>query len=650
MRTRENSNPFAIAGSERFYGYSVKNKARGKWLEVDLFADKKNSDRNSSLGLLIDQKLITAWLAVILVGILILIGRAAYLQLFQGEYFSAVAEGNRIRVMDIKASRGVIYDRHQNLLVENVPGFSLAVIPVDLTNDEAEFRLLADELAKISAKSAEEIYQLISGQLPYSYQPVIIQENLTQGQAILVNILSSRFPGVVLRTVSTRNYLDASDHFSLSHILGYEGKIEENKLKEYLNYGYSIDDYVGKAGIELFYETQLKGINGREQVEVDATGVAKEIIASQKPVSGQNLVLTVDLELQQQAERSLRRTLSAFGKDKGAVIVLDPNSGEILAMVNWPAFDNNLFSRGISAEDFSSLINDPDQPLFTRAVSGEYPSGSTFKLVVAAAALQEGLITPSTGFNSVGGIRVSSWFFPDWKAGGHGWTTIVKALAESVNTFFYIIGGGLDDFEGLGVEKMREYAEKFGLNKKLGIDLSNEAGGFFPSIEWKNKTKGEQWYIGDTYHVAIGQGDILVTPLQVAGWTSVFANGGTLFQPHLVKEILDKDNNVISQMEPKILNQDFIDSENIQTVNRGLRQAVLTGSAQGLSGLPIAAAAKTGTAEWSSQKPPHAWLTTFAPYENPQIVVTVLIEEGGEGSTVALPVAREIISWWAENR
>ena len=650
MKSRVNFNPFSVSGSQKFKDYPIRNKSKGKWFEVDLFFEKKENAKNQSLGLLVSQKIITIWLFLFLAGILILVGRVAYLQLMKGSYYSAIAEGNRIRIRDIKASRGVIYDRHRNLLVENVPSFSLAIIPVDLTKDKEQKKEMINELAKIAGKNKEEITSFIITQSSYSYQPITIAENLTQDQAILTQILASHFPGVVLKTASLRHYLTTVNQPSLSHIFGYLGKIDEDKLEEYLAKGYSFDDYAGKAGLEAYYETELKGTNGREQVEVDATGEAKEIIAEQKPIAGENLVLTIDPKLQEQAELSLRRILGNYSKNRGVVIVLDPNSGEILALVNWPAFDNNLFSQGISQENFSELINNPNQPLFSRGVSGEYPSGSTFKLIIGAAALQEGIINENKSFLSTGGIRVKSWFFPDWKSGGHGWTNINKAIAESVNTFFYILGGGYEDFAGLGVEKIKEYAEKFGLNKKLGVDLPNEATGFLPSIKWKEETKNEAWYIGDTYHLAIGQGDILVTPLQVASWTSVFANGGTLYRPYLVKEILDKDNNLLKEIKPQILNNNFIDKGNINIINRGLRQAVLTGSAKGLYNLPVAVAAKTGTAEWSTKKEPHAWLAAYAPYDDPQIVVTVLIEEGGEGSTVALPVAYDIINWWANNR
>ncbi|MAF13321.1 MAG: penicillin-binding protein 2 [Parcubacteria group bacterium] len=651
MRPRAGSNPFAINDNQRFGNYSGRSKLKGKWHEVESFSDTKSNIRDNSLGLLLNNKVINIWLAVLLAGILVLVIRTAFLQIVMGDHFSAIAEGNRVRVRDIKAARGVIYDRHQNLLVKNVPGFFLAFVPVDLSSDAQKRLEIAEELSKISLISTEEITELMESQSPYSYQPVIVGDVLTQDQAILTEIVTGNYSGVILKTDNTRFYLPSGDNPSFSHILGYLGKLNEDKLESYLSQGYSFNDNIGKAGIEFSYENVLKGVNGREQVEVDATGEAKEVIAQEKPIAGKNLVLTIDAELQKQAELSLRRSIGAYDKKRGVAIVMNPNSGEVLAMVNWPSFDNNLFSRGISGDEFSELINDPNQPLFSRAISGEYPSGSTFKMIVAAAALEENIVTPAKSFLSTGGLGIKSWFFPDWKAGGHGWTNVVKALAESVNTYFYIIGGGLEEeFDGLGVANIKRYAEKFNLNEPLGIDLPGEASGFLPTIAWKESVKQESWYIGDTYHLAIGQGDILVTPLQMAVWTSAFANDGILYKPYLVKEILDKDNNVVTEIDPQIIDQNFIRPENISTVNRGLRQAVLSGSAQGLFGLPITVAAKTGTAQWSSTKEPHAWLTAFAPYDDPQIVVTVLVEEGIGGTTTALPVVRDIVNWWAENR
>lgn len=650
MRRNSSVDPFEISGSSKLKSYSVNDTHQGKWFEIDALSKKKGSAKNDALGLLLNQDIIKIWFGVLLVGILILFVRVSYLQIVQGEHFSAIAEGNRLRVLDIKAVRGVIFDRNNNLLVENVPSFSLAIVPVDLEKDETVRRKVAAELSQLSNQTAEVIYELISNQSIYSYQPVIIKENLNHDEAILAEILASKHPGVILKVDNIRQYLITDQTPSLSHVLGYTGKIEEEDLAEYLEKNYSIDDYVGKTGIEIIYETVLKGVNGKQLIEVDATGEAKENIVEEKPIAGQNLILTIDTELQIVAENALRRVMGAHGKRRGVVIILDPNNGEILALVSLPTFDNNLFSQGITQEDFTALIEDENRPFFNRAVSGEYPSGSTFKLVVGAAALEEGIITSNTGFNSVGGIAVDRWFFPDWKAGGHGWTNIIKAISESVNTFFYTIGGGYEDFTGLGVERIKQYAQNFGLGRQLGIDLPNEADGFLPSIAWKEEYKQERWYIGDTYNLSIGQGDVLVTPLQVASWTSVFANGGTLYQPHLVKGFLDTENNIVKTVEPIILNEGFISADNIAVINKGLRQAVLSGSAISLYELPITVAAKTGTAQWSSTKPPHGWVTAFAPYKNPQIVVTVLVEEGIGGTTTGTPVAKEILNWWGLNR
>lgn len=642
-------NPFEITGSgEKKKSYYVKNQSNSKSFSIDAFSN--GPEQTKGQVVLVKSQFFTVWLLILFLGIFALSARTAYLQIFQGDYFSEVADGNRIRIVDIKAPRGVMYDRHQNLLVENVPSLSLAVVPVDLPKEEDELRQIAQEIAAMTPENSEEIFEILDSQSPYSYQPLSLKNHLSQDEAIMTEILNSKYPGVILHSSSLRNYLITENQQSLSHILGYIGKINEADLQDYLAKGYLIDDYVGKAGVEMQYEKILKGKNGKQQVEVDATGNAKEILASQKAVAGRNLILTIDSELQEVAEESLKRILDAHNKKKGAVIVMDPNSGEILAMVSLPAFNNNDFSRGLSNDEFSALINDEDRPLFTRAISGTYPSGSTFKMVVSAAALEEGVITPNTGFNSVGGLAVSRWFFPDWKAGGHGWTTLSKAIAESVNTFFYMIGGGYDDFVGLGVDRITQYSKMFGISEKLGIDLPNEASGFLPSKEWKERVKEERWYVGDTYNLSIGQGDILVTPLQVAAWTSVFANGGILYQPYVVKEILDSNNNVVSGVDPKVLNSDFISPENIRAVNRGLRDAVTYGSAVRLSTLPISVAAKTGTAQWSSKNPPHGWLTAYAPYNDPQIVVTVLVEEGEGGTTTATPVAYDILNWWANNR
>jgi len=442
-----------------------------------------------------------------------------------------------------------------------------------------------------------------------------------------------------------RNYLSSEDNLlSLSHMLGYIGKISEKDL-ELFGEEYSIIDYIGKTGLEYFYENELKGSKGKRYIEVDALGREKKLISEVAPEDGYSIVLSLDIDLQRKSEEILKRYLKESKLSRASIVALDPRDGSILTLISWPSYNNNLFSRGINQLDYSSLANNPNRPLFNRAVSGNFPSGSTLKPVIAAAALEEGIINKNTSINSSGGIYVGQWFFPDWRAGGHGATNVKKAIAESVNTFFYFIGGGYANFKGLGIEKIGEYLSLFGIGQQSGIDLVQEARGFVPSPEWKRETQNESWYIGNTYHVSIGQGDVLATPLQVANFTAFFANHGKLYRPHLVQKILINENEVLRSIEPEIIRQGFISDDNIKTIREGMRETIVSGSARRLFWSPVEIAGKTGTAQWSSGKAPHAWFTSFAPYNESEIVLTVLIEEGREGSQIAASIAGEILEW-----
>ena len=594
------------------------------------------------LGLALGQKRLTVFLFFIF-GILgILFGRTAYLQIIRGTHFREMAEGNRIRTIYTAAERGIIYDRNLKVLVKNVPTFSLYLIPTDFPKDGEERASAIGNLADVTRITPKEIEEKLEEASSYSYLPIMLRENVDYEEAIRLKIESSYFPGLDLKLESRREYLSggASTTESLSHILGYVGKVNREDLTQHADY-YSTD-YIGKTGLELFYEDVLRGQGGKKQVEVDALGKEKSVIAKEDPIRGKNITLTLDIEAQEKLEQIIKKHLAIAKKSRAAAIVLNPNNGEILSMISLPAFDNNLFSKGISSEEYAALINDSNHPLFNRAVMGEYPSGSTIKPVIASAALEEGIINRNTSFLSVGGLWVSSWFFPDWLAGGHGLTNVTKAIADSVNTFFYIIGGGYDKFEGLGVERIVKYAKLFGFGEKLRIDLPSEAGGFLPSEEWKEEAKGEQWYIGDTYHLAIGQGDLLVTPLQIAVSTTVFANGEALYRPHFLESVETEK----VPVENYLIRENFISKENINIVRAGMRQTVTSGSAKRMFDLPVTSAAKTGTAQWSTAKPPHAWFTAFAPYENPEISVTVLVEEGEEGSRISLDIAREFMMWY----
>lgn len=626
-----------------FYSPEIKDNHLGHSyekfeVESDILVTKKNSP---SLKKGISSAKIRLMLFVFLVCFLIMVGKIFSLQIVSGKEYRQQAENNRIKVEKVNATRGVIYDKNGRLLVKNSPNFTLYFIPSELPKDLDQLTLLADELSKTVDLPVEEIAKMFKSADRSSSQPFLIKEYLNYTQALKLKITVNDYPFLNLDIQLVREYLTDQ---AFSHALGYMNKVTLDEIAK--NPDYSSLDYTGKTGLELFYEKELKGIDGKRQIERDNLNKFKRILATQESVAGENLVLNIDYDLQDTLFRALKNSVQANHSPAGAAVALNPQNGQILALVSYPSYDNNLFFKGLSADQFKAIFENPDQPLLNRAISGEYPSGSTVKPTIAAAALQEKIITPSTTVLSTGGIQIDKWFFPDWKAGGHGVTNVIKALSESVNTFFYALAGGYQNITGLGVDRLIKYFKLFGLGEKSGLDLPGESAGFLPSKQWKEETKNEPWYIGDTYHLGIGQGDILVTPLQVADYTAAIANGGTLYRPYLVDKLTDAQNNLVSQKQPQIIRQNFISAENIDVVRQGMRQAVVSGSARNLSDLPFTVAAKTGTAQFATNKKTHAWFTCFAPYENPEIVVTVIVEQGGEGGTAALPVARQALTWY----
>lgn len=685
----QNSDPFVIKEGNFRFGQLKDPVYYSDWTEESFLSDsgrKETVSRTFDLG-----KLKYFAIAGLFVLSLLLL-RSIWLQVIKNDYYRLLAEDNRLRGEVIEPKRGIIYDKSFRPLVRNKANFVLYFRPIDLPKDE----LVRDNLIRAISQvlengeaSSSDIFnaaenpdmsglasdnktQIISdnnyfyqmkdalakvqiGSLE-SYRPLFIIDNIEYDKAMLIALKLPDWPGVFLSNKIRREYLLPSSNgpavlgeSSLAHVLGYTGKINDQELKS-LGSDYSLIDYVGKAGLEYSWEKELKGIAGRKNIEVDALGRQKKVINEIPEIDGSNLLLALDLDLQQKAEEVASAYLKKANLHRASIVIMNPNNGEILALVSLPGYDNNLFAKGISQADYSKFLNDPDRPLFNRTVSGEFPSGSVIKPIFAAGALQEKIITEATSFLSNGGLRIGQWFFPDWKGGGHGQTNVRKAIAESVNTFFYIIGGGYNDFKGLGVEGLAKYAYLFGLGKITGVDLPGERSGFVPSSDWKQKTKKETWYIGDTYHFAIGQGDVLVTPLQVANYTAAIANGGTLYEPHLVSKILNSNNQVIKDVAPVIIRQNLVDQANLEIVREGMRQTITSGSARSLSALPVAVAGKTGTAQWSTKKGPHAWFIGFAPYEKPQIAIMVLVEEGVEGSTISAPIARDILNWYFSPR
>ncbi len=587
-------------------------------------------------------------MVLFIVLIAVLVGRGAWLQVFHGGSMRDAAEQNRIRLYTTPAPRGIIYDRKSVPLVENVAEFTLGVIPNDLPKDPAARNDVLQRVASVAKIPLETIAKALTAAGAQSAELCVLQEHVLYQDALALRVRLQDEPAVQVNASPRRHYL--ADQ-SLSPVLGYTGKFTDAEWKEILQSPqteYRFIDVVGKTGLEATYEAQLRGTSEKASVEVNAQRREQKVLTSEPAVPGQNLITTLDAGLQATVAKALKDTVGRLHVSGGAAVAIDPRTGGVLALVSTPTYNSNDFVTGLSESAYTSLTSDSRRPLFFRAIAGEYPSGSTIKPVIAAAALDQGVITPQTTVLSTGGIKIDKWFFPDWKAGGHGVTNVTKAIADSVNTFFYTIGGGTETFTGLGIDRMTEYARAFGFGAPTGIDLPGERGGFLPSKAWKEQTKGEPWYIGDTYHFAIGQGDLLVTPLQMALSTATVANGGTLYKPHLIQAFQGVDGEA-RLVPPTELRSPVQHADSIATVRQGMRQAVTNGSARALQALTAPAAGKTGTAQYGSENKTHAWFIGFAPYDNPTIAIAVIVEGGGEGGVAALPVAKAGMQYWLDH-
>ena len=586
--------------------------------------------------------------ALIAIALGAIIFRTAELQILQGSKWRAIAEGNRIRETVIPARRGEILDKNLIPLAKNIPAEQVVVIPGDFP-DKEKFNEAAERLSSVLLIPKEELLGRLEKifekkEIRQSYEPVILIEEAKHQAALSLMEKLESFPGIAVIPSARRDYPEKE---IIAHSVGYVGKLSQIEWDNLPHVpdesGYIKSDFIGKSGLEYVYENDLRGLYGWKRIEVDSMGREQKIISETPALSGKDLVTSIDARVQKKAFESLRDSLKKVSAKAGSAVALNPQNGEIISLVNLPSYDNNSFVAGLTEQDRAQLFQNNDRPLLFRAISGIYPSGSTIKPLIAAAALNEGIITPKTTILSVGGIRIGSSFFPDWKAGGHGSVDVKRAIAESVNTFFYTVGGGYENFKGLGIERLDSYMTLFGLGEKLGIDLPGEASGLVPNPSWKRTVKKEKWYIGDTYHLSIGQGDLLTTPLQMASVTATIANGGTIYPPHLVKGYLDQRTNNIIEMRPKKESKKIsIAASAFDTVRQGMRQTVLSGSGRALSNEPFEPAAKTGTAEAPSGNP-HGWFIAFAPYSNPEIAVAVIVENGGEGYVSALPVARDIL-------
>ena len=636
--------------------------------------------------------------AVLLFGVLLaLVGR---MQIFQRDYYAQLANRMRFREIALPAQRGVMYDRRGELLVRNVPSFAVTVVPADLPDDPAararvirrlvellhiqddswivppyrqggagsaanwEAQALAESLRRREGRRDPITYLtelLEEAEALAPYQPVVIRSGVDRDVAFTIEEERLYLPGVQVTVQPQRSYPAGE---LMAHLLGYMGPIPRELRETYISQGYAPTDQVGLAGLELQYEAELRGVKGRKTIEVDVAGREVRTIGEiTPPTPGNNLVLSIDLALQRATEQLLAKALQQAKSPSGVAIAMNPQNGEVLAMVSLPGYDNNLFAGGIKPEDYERLNADERRPLVNHAIMGQYPPGSTFKIVPAAGGLQEGVITPRTLIRCDGIMYVPNQYFPDdptkaqpfycWihKYGhGHGAIALEEAIVQSCDIFFYQVAGGFQDFAGLGLERLASYAHAFGFGELTGIDLPGEVRGLVPTAQWKRLNYSESWVKGDTYNMAIGQGFVLATPLQVVNAFAAIANGGSLYQPHVVRQIVDAEGKVVREVGPQLIRRLPVEESYIREIQRGLEQAVERGTGRQAALQGIHVAGKTGTAEFPGKRdakgnlPTHAWFVAYAPAENPEIAVVVFIYGGGEGSSVAAPVAGEILS------
>lgn len=629
------NNPFKIQEGQirdSNIGDFIKQKKSGDYLDFGLVA------KTQQLGRFFQDRKIRSLFFLFAFFLMILFSRSFYLQAVKGSHFRNVAEGNRIKSDIIKANRGLMYDRFGTVLVKNISYFFLYIDTTILPSDELLKQDLFNKLANILEIPKAELESRIFNEQA-SLGKVLIYENLPYELAMKLIIFSENQPSINVAYEPRRQYFA---NLGLSHAFGYLGQVNEEDIKDKK---YNYHDRIGKTGLELIYENILKGKDGVRQIEVDALFREKNILSILDPVDGSDLVLTLDAKAQEKLFSIMQKNAELHQKTKMSAVVLDAKDGGVLAMASLPSYDNNIFTTILNKDEYKNIIEDENLPLLNRAISGTYPMGSVFKLIIAGAALEEGIINTDFTVNSTGGVQLGSNFFPDWRPGGHGLTNIYWALADSVNTFFYSIGGGNNEWLnlGLGVDKIVEYARKFGLGKTTNIDLNAEAAGFLPSKDWKEATLGERWYLGDTYNLSIGQGFLLATPLQAATMMSYFANNGQTYIPHFIKETKVGDSIDIYEPQPFLTN--IISSDNLNVVRKGLRMTVTDGTAKSLQSVAVDVAGKTGTAQFNKNKTPHSWMAAFAPYEDAKIVTAVIVEEGGDIG-LAVTITREFMEWY----
>ncbi len=574
-----------------------------------------------------------------MLGFAILLARTWQLQVIEGEHFLHLSEQNRLRDRPMKSLRGRILDRHGRILADNRPAYTLLAIPDDLPNVE----VLRTSLEQLDITMEPATLQSLRTKT--TFQPISIQQDVHRDRVAYFAEHWMDFPGLYLDVEPLRLYPYKP---LAAHLLGYLGQISENQLAQDAYRGYSPGTMVGQAGLERVFEHRLRGAPGIRRVEVDTYGRETQQLAAKPPKPGANLVTTLDFDLQRMAEN-----LFDAEAHTGSIVVLDPRNGQLLAMASRPAFDPNIFASRLSSEAWNALTTHPKHPLHNRAIQGQYPPGSVFKMITALAVLEEGVATERTQVCCTGHYAYGRRVFRDWKRTGHGCVTVYEALAQSCDVYFYHMG------QELGIDRLAHYAKAFGLGTATGFAPQREARGLIPSSQWKQRARGEPWYGGETLSVAIGQGYTSVTPLQVANFIAALANGRTLYQPYAVLRQEMPSGTELDVFKPKVIRQLDFQPRHLQTVIKGMWGVVNDprGTGRRARHPTIEIAGKTGTAQvvrlgkergakgqalLPEHQRDHAWFTAFAPVDNPRIVV-VMIENAGKGGSRFTGYAKALI-------
>ncbi|HLW36895.1 MAG TPA: penicillin-binding protein 2 [Candidatus Eremiobacteraceae bacterium] len=596
-----------------------------------------------------------ALFVLILIAVGALVFRLAIVQLTQGQYFQRLANQNQLRIIPMAAPRGLMYDRRGVVIVRNRPSFVVQIVPMQLDDPSNEMR----ELAALLGVNVTELWRRLLHQNGVTYRtfselaaaiplgPINIAEDLSPPVVGRFSERADRFPGMSVELVPVRDY----PHHTLgSHYLGYVGQITQAEYRARKSAGYGQNDIVGEDGLEATYDRWLRGRSGGQQIKVNSAGEAVAMLGPVHAVPGNDLQLSIDWGLQRAAETAVAAQINLLKKQigqriGGSALVEDVHTGEILALVSQPNIDPNDFAAGISSKKYDAYLRDPLHSLFNRAISGAYPTGSTFKLITASAALASGMMAPDATRYCGGAFALGDFVFNDDRAGGHGTLTIPQAITESCDVFFYQVG------HQLGIDRIAKYAGAYGIGSKTGIDLPGETSGTLPSPQWKQRVYKDVWYPGDTVSVAIGQGYLEASPLQMLKVVGAIANGGTEYQPRLVTAIRDPQGRVIKQFAPQAVREVPVPPEDLDIIRKGMLGVIESpyGTAHNVYIPGFHYAGKTGTAENvpTADNPSgrnHAWFVCYAPYDNPQIAVVVFMDQsGGFGAVNAAPVAQAIV-------